>query len=35
VAAGANAVIVVPTEDEPDLVGLARLLATEIQPAVR
>ena len=35
VAAGANTVIVVPTEDEPDLVGLARLLATEIQPAVR
>jgi alkanesulfonate monooxygenase SsuD/methylene tetrahydromethanopterin reductase-like flavin-dependent oxidoreductase (luciferase family) len=35
VDAGANTVIVVPTEDEPDLAGLARLLAREVRPALR
>lgn len=35
VAAGVNSVIIVPVEDEPDLPGLARLIATEIRPLVR
>jgi alkanesulfonate monooxygenase SsuD/methylene tetrahydromethanopterin reductase-like flavin-dependent oxidoreductase (luciferase family) len=35
VAAGANSVVIVPVEDEPDLSGLARLIATEIRQSVR
>jgi alkanesulfonate monooxygenase SsuD/methylene tetrahydromethanopterin reductase-like flavin-dependent oxidoreductase (luciferase family) len=34
-AAGVNSVVIVPVEDEPDLPGLARLIATGIQPLVR
>lgn len=35
IAAGVNSVVIVPAEDEPDLPGLARLIATEIRPLVR
>ena len=35
VAIGVNSVAVVPTEDEPDLPGLARLIATEVSSLVR
>ncbi len=34
-AAGADTVIVVPVEDEPDLAGLARFIAEEVRPLVR
>jgi alkanesulfonate monooxygenase SsuD/methylene tetrahydromethanopterin reductase-like flavin-dependent oxidoreductase (luciferase family) len=35
VAAGADSLIVVPVEDEPDLAGLARVLAQEVRPLIR
>ena len=35
VAAGADTVIVVPVENEPDLPGLARFIAEEVRPLVR
>ncbi|HEY4453024.1 MAG TPA: LLM class flavin-dependent oxidoreductase [Pseudonocardiaceae bacterium] len=34
VAAGVNSVVIVPVEDEPDLPGLARLIATDVWPLV-
>jgi alkanesulfonate monooxygenase SsuD/methylene tetrahydromethanopterin reductase-like flavin-dependent oxidoreductase (luciferase family) len=34
-AAGADTVIVVPVEDEPDLTGLARFVAEQVRPLVR
>ena len=35
VAAGVNSVVIVPVEDEPDLPGLARFIATEVLQLVR